>query len=719
MKHLLAYYALMITVIASLVGGPPAFSAETQTGSDDSSNEEISTEAPVIDLDVDSDNMHDFKFEGFDLEEDKKELSPPGKIIISTSNGNSDKDDLWDYADGFNLAGVSALENSFYPSLQSTDSAKRKITDPADVGPDLKFIPVQLRLVKGFDPEKAMVKLTYGPVSVPAINEGLKKIGNGSKTDPFRILVQKGGMRIWRKEPQGRTSGLAVPEGDFVAPDGKIQFKALLPTGDTAKLYLEYLDPEPSQAKGLKPITAEVTQDGVTGTATDTVVVTLCPANVIAHKHAKCGGQGITVPQDFGNFGYETVVIENGDDDIEPEGTSADYEKNGTQANLARDDDFVKLTFKLSPEARIPGAKVTLVHEGMRISGQCGTMGKWTLSNGSVVLPEIKGKSNIRFYTDGGKQLKDSDLIISDMKNPGTGYFSKLITDGEVSVWVEGARLFGGTGDKHELMGGARVQLVVEQNNVKNNVATVLVYRGGYFHFRQQRETPGALMKLEFRDGKGRVNTIGKKYTYNAKDSSKVPVEDSEFTIDEVDEGILVRSWDARSGKMKNGTQGAYGEGGIIGKEYWVPEIKGKPLPCGHTPPGWWQIQRREGLSETQQDHANSNGYSNNKEQLFQGSYSRWEFDSPSKYKKIYLYDENDPEDKAHGAPDKTGRKGYKWDMFIIEGNIDYKKVGIQIHPDGWRDGTAGCVGIQSMDACKQIHKYLTKLNGQKIRVKE
>lgn len=686
-----------------------------------------------VDLDVDSDNLHNFQFVGFTPEEDIIEMNRPGKIVIATSNGNGDSDDLWDYADGFSLEGIADKKNTYYPSLSTTASALRNITEPVKVDGSLKFIPVQLKLVKGFDPAKAMVTLSYDPVSRPEIGgDGLKLVGDGTKPKPYRVLVQKGGMRIWRVAPDQRKSGKPVPAGDFIDPSVEIKFSDLKPEGNVAKLYLEYLDTERSTAEGAKTITANVKQvvNGVMREHTDSVVVTLCQANVVAHKRAKCGAAGTVVPQDFGNFGYETVVIENGDDDINPNGDTADYEQNdeenATRANLDQDDDFVKLTFKLSKSARIPGAKVSLVHEGMSISGQFATMGKW----GTTTLPSVGNESRLRFYKDNGEWLQDADLTVADLSNPGNGYFAKIITEGEVSVWLEGGRLFGATGRDHHKMGGALVRLLVEQDGNQNYAANVLVYRGGFLRFKQQRELSGELMTLEFRDGKGRINTIGATYT-----PGTIPNPNSEFTIDEFDEGELISasaSWNVRSGKKKDGSQGSFGVGITIGKGYWVPEEEGEPLPCGHTPPGWWRVQRRaiieSELGDSQRDKYRKNSYSGSRKQYFQGSYMRWNYDEPSRYEnremqwfpyeKIYLYDSNHPGDSSFGDPDVTGRIGFKWDMFIIKGNIDYKKTGIQIHPDGWRDGTAGCIGILDMDACVKINKYLRKFSSIKVRVK-
>lgn len=757
MKPTLIYRSLAM-IAASLMAGSPIQASETKTDSGDQPstiNKDITSGNCEIDLDVDSDNEHAFKFDGFDLTEDKTELDPPGKIVIATSNGNSDKDDLWDFADGFNLTGVADLENTYYMSLQSTSSSKRKIDNPGDVAETLKFIPVQLTLVKGFDPAKAMVTITYDPVSVPAISDdGLKIVGSGSKADPFRILVRKGGMRIWRKEAHKRESGLPAPQGDFVASSVEIPFKALLPQGSTAKLYLEYLDPEPSQAQGLRNIAAKVTQEGKE--ATDAVVVTLCPANVVAHKHAKCGSAGAGVSQDFGNFGYETVVIENGDDDIEPDGNSADYEKNGAQANLDKDDDFVKLTFKLSPDAKIPGAKVRLAHEGMRISGQCGTMGKWGLSNGSVVLPEISVNSNLRFYTDEGKLLNDGDLVIADMKNPGNGYFAKLITKGEVSLWVEGDRLFGqtvtkapklnGAASDSDQLGGARVRLVVEQivvendaakpKIVKNDAATVLIYRGGFFRFRQPAGQPGTIGTLEFRDGKGRINCIGKPWGSAESGWSlekRAAVAGTEFTVDEWDMGEVIAdySWEVRSGKMKDGSQGEPRDGKPHkwGKDYWITEddmedATGiKQSGHGHTPPGWWYVGRRSDPSTggyRDNDNHTVNGpagyYLNGVTGYYQGYYVRWKKDDPvSNYATPFVYQSSIEPDKSTGFPNE--RCMFKADMYIVPGNYNFGRTYIQMHPDGWRNGSSGCVSLQWWKGTKKVDKFLRKFNGLKVRV--
>jgi hypothetical protein len=44
-------------------------------------------------------------------------------------------------------------------------------------------------------------------------------------------------------------------------------------------------------------------------------------------------------------------------------------------------------------------------------------------------------------------------------------------------------------------------------------------------------------------------------------------------------------------------------------------------------------------------------------------------------------------------------------------------RVGIQIHPDGQRDGTAGCIGIQNYDHCRQVAQILRLYHGLKVKV--
>jgi len=227
-----------------------------------------------VDLDVDSNNDNAFDFEGFDDAEDEIEASEkedangsmrPGKIVISSSQTNSDGDDVPDFADGFNL--------------QFTGT----VNELEHVSETLKFVPVQVELKEPFDTASAKVKFTYGtisqpgPVSKPELSEeGIGVTGAGTPEDPYVFNLNKGGIRLWKKKATERTSGEAVPSGDFVPADTEINWSDIatdISTPRKAKLYLEYVDMTPAEAAGRKNIAVTATQEDVK--SEDKVIVTL------------------------------------------------------------------------------------------------------------------------------------------------------------------------------------------------------------------------------------------------------------------------------------------------------------------------------------------------------------------------------------------------------------------------------------------------------------
>jgi hypothetical protein len=389
------------------------------------------------------------------------------------------------------------------------------------------------------------------------------------------------------------------------------------------------------------------------------------------------------VPPGTGKYGYETVMLENADSDIEPNGSMADYEKNetATQANKDKDDDLVKVTIKFPKDTKIKGASLELAHEGVTVDGSKPNAEQAIATNGA---------SKMRFYDDQGKKLNPAtDLKITDLENPNASvYFSKLATNGEVSLFIEGASKFGDLSkDRAHLMAGARLKLKLTASGSTSDLAELLVYRGGFLVYHQPADAPGTLGTLEFYDGKGRIHhRTGGKH--------------NEFATDEWDMGTLQKSWQARSGKMKDGSQG-----GAVGRDYDVTSAKnGGKLPCGHLPPGWWHVGPYRTVSSVQDNQQLDDGT------IKQGGYCRWlTDDGANPYARLYHYDPG----RDGNAP--TSIK-YKFDLLSIKGTQDWTRDGFQIHPDGEKNGTAGCIGIQTVPACLEVQKILNKFHGLKLR---
>jgi hypothetical protein len=211
-----------------------------------------------VDLDVDSNNDNAFDSEGFDDAEDKIEASEkedangskrPGKIVISSSQTNSDGDDVPDFADGFNLPFTGT------------------VNELATVTEGLQFVPVQVELKEPFNPATAKVKFTYDPASKPELSaDGIGVIGAGTTEDPYIFHLNKGGMRLWKKKSTERTSGLAVPNGDFIPVGTEINWTDIATESSTprlAQLYLEYVETSPPQPGGRRSIAVTAREDYV------------------------------------------------------------------------------------------------------------------------------------------------------------------------------------------------------------------------------------------------------------------------------------------------------------------------------------------------------------------------------------------------------------------------------------------------------------------------
>jgi hypothetical protein len=208
------------------------------------------------------------------------------------------------------------------------------------------------------------------------------------------------------------------------------------------------------------------------------------------------------------------------------------------------------------------------------------------------------------------------------------------------------------------------------------------VYRGGFLRFVQPAGQPGALGTLEFRDGKGRVRHEWDGFG-------------NEFKMDETDMGNLIVSWNARSGWS---TGGQYN----------------KAEKNGHTPPGWWRLFWKA-VTDEQRDKESGSGTS---KRIKQGGYVRWKQDdapdAEGRYTTPFVYDASDSNDVTIGEPEAID---FKYEMAVISPTRAQNRSYIQIHPDGKKDGTRGCIGIQSYQECVEVDSTLTNYNGLKFKV--
>lgn len=234
---------------AAIVLNPLLFSTTTTT---------ISTEHGLtvfeVDLDIDSDNQDGFNAEFVATEEeDQIEASPTlkrdlctglvgsrseryGKIVFESGFQDADGDGAPDFADGFGLA------KADFPAWTNPD--------PVAVGADVRFVPVQIVLLRPYDPETTQIEISCAtvPASVPRDGEGLAKLvataPDGTQS-PAGYQLKTPGIRLWRCPPADRASGVNVPAGDYVPMGCKIAWNDLskAPTYyRMATLYLEFVD---------------------------------------------------------------------------------------------------------------------------------------------------------------------------------------------------------------------------------------------------------------------------------------------------------------------------------------------------------------------------------------------------------------------------------------------------------------------------------------------
>jgi hypothetical protein len=147
----------------------------------------------TLDLDIDSDNNNGFKPPDRSLYEDAIEDNPsrPGKIIYVNS-GDADMDGIPDFADGFNLDGITG---------NSDDNAGTNY-----------FVPLVLEIPPGMDLSRARLTIGYD-ASDPA---GVTQDEDG------KWWPAPGHLRIWRKNGNQsrdpRSANASPVPGDYLAP---------------------------------------------------------------------------------------------------------------------------------------------------------------------------------------------------------------------------------------------------------------------------------------------------------------------------------------------------------------------------------------------------------------------------------------------------------------------------------------------------------------------
>jgi hypothetical protein len=422
-------------------------------------------------------------------------------------------------------------------------------------------------------------------------------------------------------------------------------------------------------------------------TAAPGEMASLLPFEIEGYKRGTITSPGAKVPKGAGEYGQETVMMENADS--EDNATQPDYATNGP-ANTTDDDDLVKVVLRWPKDMNLNGAKLELKHIGMEVDP--------TKATDAEKYTET-GQSRLNFYKPDGTRLTAADLVVDNLGSPGTSYLAQILNTGELTFFIEGAENFGflGTSDaKMKLLGGAMLKYELTYNGTTTR-SRLLVYRGGFLRFVQPAgvagtNEPGTAGMFEFWDGKGRVRHVFGGFTH-------------EFQQDETDYGTRLAAWPARSGKMRDGSQGR--PGGPYNK------IEGN----GHTPPGWWWHRERQPLTANQLSIWRVD---DGESTLKQGGYCRWIVDDAvdpiQRYTKPFRFKPNNVHDAQIGSP-LPFEISYKFDLFPIGGTRFYGREGLQIHPDGEKNGTAGCIGIQNNIDTRQVAQVLRRYHGLKLKV--
>lgn len=357
----------------------------------------------------------------------------------------------------------------------------------------------------------------------------------------------------------------------------------------------------------------------------------------------------------------------------------------------------MKVVLKFPPNIKAAGASLKLLYEGMQVDATQ-TTPEAAITTG--------GPNRMNFYREDGTRIVNPafDLQIPDLSAPpATAYLSKIVTDGQVTIFIEGGSDFGYLpADRMNRLGGAMLKWQF-QHGTATATEKLLVYRGGFIRFLQPRGAPGTVGTFEFWDGKGRVrHRIGS------------PIFGHEFSgQDDTDFGNRLASWTAKSGKT-------------TGQAYNIPHTK-PGTGMGHTPPGWWrQWESDKKWTDEQLDAPTGTGPTR---KVVQGGYVRWrqddETDPAKRYTTPYHYDGTTAHDRAAGEP--VGLK-FKYDMEPIPpanstiGAAAQNRSAIQIHPDGQCNhsimgGTAGCIGIQTWEGCNEVPATLKRFRGLKVKV--
>jgi hypothetical protein len=312
-----------------------------------------------------------------------------------------------------------------------------------------------------------------------------------------------------------------------------------------------------------------------------------------------------------------------------------------------------------------------------------------------MVLFGDNGPSRLRFYSGSGERINCLDNAETNILSSAGNMRQELREQGLSILFMDGAELFGSqtpvlqpilgehdpdliarAEDAASRQGAAQIGLHTRIGDAVN-VQNLTVYRGGFWRYvvpstNAPLPTYGVLGVLEFRDGKGRLSP---NLTHL---------------------GNVLASFPARSG-ISNGGRWNLPEGG------------------GHMPPGWYHMYRRLDFRASQRDVSRGSG---NSRVIRQGSYVRWEQDDATgasrRYTNNYIYNAMYARDRSIGLPTVAR---FKWQLEPIPPNTAAGRTQLQIHPDGRKNGTMGCIGIQTYNDCLSVNAILQRYHQLSLMV--
>ncbi len=398
---------------------------------------------------------------------------------------------------------------------------------------------------------------------------------------------------------------------------------------------------------------------------------TLLPVDLTAYKRGTIDAPGAAIPRPGGTEVYEVVTLENADYDEtnwQPtsmsDGAQEDKQDGKTDAvSKDKDDDFVKLRFSCPLTNVAASSEIVFDQAGQG---------------------ERMQEGDIRFHNGNGERVQLSTLKIDDLKNP-TGPLAPAFAGG-LDLFVE----IGDLGKTTIAQGSAESttrkyadliwKITVGGTTIEQKVR---IYRGGFWRCDRTDNTG----TIALYDGKGKTPDGTVDYGQIVKGPFQIKTGQSGHTDETVpSKGPTPMGWYGLWDRNPNDTS-VY--------PWMRPEwllIKGV----------WNRPQVNHHLNENDDPL----GF------VQQGSYCQWAQDGNHVIpgKGLYGYDNDNASDPFQGMPASIH---FKFELSPV-GSFT-TRTELQIHPDGFCDGTAGCVGVQSYDdCCKALflvrHYFQTRL---------